>query len=135
MIRPSLVSLDLSSNHLDDLKDLVLNRLKKLDKLKNLILYGNPISVSLIIFHVDLLFYQPKYFQLIPNYRGFIVDTLVSLNYLDDQSISKDERLRYFNMKSFADSIKNESDVTITVSSLKNIYMPIELKVVYFYKL
>ena len=42
----SLVSLDLSSNHFDDLKDLVLNKMKKLEKLKNLILYGNPISVN-----------------------------------------------------------------------------------------
>ena len=68
-------------------------------------------------------------FKLIPNYRGFIVDTLTSLNYLDDQSITKDERLRHFNMKSYADLIKNESDVTITVSNLKNVYMPYELKV------
>jgi hypothetical protein len=33
-------------------------------------------------------------------------------------------------MKSYADAIKNESDVTITVLNLKNVYMPFELKVV-----
>jgi hypothetical protein len=55
---------------------------------------------------------------------------LTWLNYLDDQSISKDERLRHFNMKSYADAIKNESDVTITVLNLKNVYMPFELKVI-----
>ena len=49
IIRQSLVSLDLSSNHFDDLKDLVVNKFKKLEKLKSLILYGNPISVNYLL--------------------------------------------------------------------------------------
>ena len=47
IVRPALTSLDLSVNHFSNLKDLVLNKLKKLVKLKNLLLYGNPICVSL----------------------------------------------------------------------------------------
>jgi len=50
------------------------------------------------------------------------------LNYLDDQSISKDERFRYFNMRLYPDFVKNETEVTINVKSLKNIYAPIEIR-------
>lgn len=48
-----------------------------------------------------------SFFKLIPSYRGFIIDTLSELNVFDDQSISKDERFKYFNMKSQPGKLKN----------------------------
>jgi hypothetical protein len=42
----SLLSLDLSRNHFVNLKDLVVDKLKNLPKLRNLVLYANPICVS-----------------------------------------------------------------------------------------
>lgn len=42
----SLLSLDLSGNHIVNLKELVIYKLKLLPKLRNLVLYANPICVS-----------------------------------------------------------------------------------------
>jgi glucan phosphoethanolaminetransferase (alkaline phosphatase superfamily) len=62
-----------------------------------LILYA---LVTIVMFIANFLSFFFSFKKLIPSYRGFIIDTLSELNYFDDQSISKDERFRYFNMKS-----------------------------------
>lgn len=73
--RPNLISLDLSFNNLTDLFGLV-SQLSSLKKLRILVLQGNPLA-------------------LIPTYRGFIVDSLPKLSFLDDIHIGLDERYQF----------------------------------------
>lgn len=75
LLRPNLVSLDLSFNSLTDLLGLV-SQLCTLPSLRILLLQGNPLS-------------------LIPAYRGFLVDSLPKLSILDDIYIWPDERQQF----------------------------------------
>lgn len=75
LLRPNLVSLDLSFNSFTDLLGLV-SQLSSLQKLRVLVLRGNPLA-------------------LIPTYRGFLVDSLPKLSILDDIHIGPDERHQF----------------------------------------
>lgn len=75
LLRPNLVSLDLSFNSLTDLLELV-SQLSTLQSLRILVLQGNPLA-------------------LIPTYRGFLVDSLPKLSILDDIYIWPEEREQF----------------------------------------
>ncbi|XP_069789355.1 leucine-rich repeat-containing protein 43-like isoform X2 [Narcine bancroftii] len=97
----NLVSLDLSFNDFVNLRDIVAH-LTLLPKLKNLILQGNPLAF-------------------LPNYRGYLIDTLKNLSALDDVLISSDER-HMFNLMSKYDELNaNLARVTVSVGNVTGI--------------
>ncbi|XP_052800476.1 leucine-rich repeat-containing protein 43-like isoform X2 [Mya arenaria] len=105
---PELLSLDLSNNNLSDLLDIV-QKLGSLPKLRNLILQGNPLA-------------------LIPGYRGYTVDSLRKLNVLDDIMISADERHYFKGLARRREHILDEAKLLFSVSYIKGIPMPDEIK-------
>lgn len=105
---PSLLSLDLSHNNLCDLIEIV-RKLQSLPKLGNLILQGNPLS-------------------LLAAYRGYTVDTLKRLAYLDDITISADERYLYKGLSKKKECILDEAKVSFHVAYIKGVPKPEELQ-------
>jgi len=105
---PHLLSLDLSHNNLCDLMEIV-NKLQSLPKLGNLVLQGNPLS-------------------LLAAYRGFTIDCLKQLNYLDDSTISADERHVYKGLAKKKEHILDEVKVSLHVASIKGVPVPEEIK-------
>ncbi|XP_053375749.1 leucine-rich repeat-containing protein 43-like isoform X3 [Mercenaria mercenaria] len=105
---PQLLSLDLSNNNLSDLLDVV-RKLSSLPKLRNLVLQGNPLS-------------------LIPGYRGYTVDSLRKLSILDDIMISADERHYFKGLARRREHILDEAKVLLSVSYIKGIPVPDEIK-------
>ena len=71
---PSIVSLDLSNNQIED-ADYIIETLKDRPKLRCLYLRGN------------------RCIRLIPNYRKQMIASVISLRYLDDRPVSDVERL------------------------------------------
>ncbi|XP_052246796.1 leucine-rich repeat-containing protein 43-like isoform X3 [Dreissena polymorpha] len=105
---PQLLSLDLSNNNLSDILDVV-QKLSTLPKMRNLVLQGNPLS-------------------LIPGYRGYTVDCLRKLSVLDDIMISADERHYFKGLARRREHILDEAKVKLTVTYIKGLPMPEELK-------
>ncbi|ESP04133.1 hypothetical protein LOTGIDRAFT_237548 [Lottia gigantea] len=105
---PALLSLDLCNNNLTDLLDVV-RKLGTLPKLRNLILQGNPLSF-------------------IPGYRGYIIDSLRKLYILDDLMISADEKHHFKGLARRREYILDEAKLTLSVSYLKGLPVPEELK-------
>nr|XP_002125292.2 leucine-rich repeat-containing protein 43-like [Ciona intestinalis] len=104
---PSLMSLDLSYNNLNQLVELV-DRLASLPNLRNLILQGNPMS-------------------LIPGYRGHVVDALKELVVFDDVHISADEKHHYKGLGKKKELILDEAQLTVHFKGLNGIPIPAEL--------
>ncbi|GCB61707.1 hypothetical protein scyTo_0014372, partial [Scyliorhinus torazame] len=103
---PNLISLDLSFNDFSNLRDIV-THLNLLPNLKNLILLGNPLA-------------------LLPNYRGFILDSLQNLVSLDDVLISPDERHHFRGISKHRDLIVPDTQVTINIGKVRGIPNPID---------
>eukprot|EP00794_Sanderia_malayensis_P014043 gene14043-15502_t len=97
----NLMSLDLSANEITDLR-VTLQSLKLLPKLSNLLLKGNPLSLS-------------------SGYRGLVVDTLKQLKALDDQQISADEKHKFKGTSKLKGLCVDEAIVDISFSSLNGI--------------
>lgn len=104
--RPQLLSLDLCHNDLTKLTETA-TTIRTLPKLRNLILHGNPLAVSwfsqviqsrryeLVVFACGNDKRVNTFCQLVPAYRGYIINTLPDLLYLDDVIISADEKHYY----------------------------------------
>ncbi|KAK3787039.1 hypothetical protein RRG08_037317 [Elysia crispata] len=105
---PNLLSLDLSHNNLCDLMEMV-RKMTTLPKLRNLILQGNPLS-------------------LIPGYRGYTIDCLRRLTVLDDIHISADEKHHFKGLARRREFILDEAKVQISVSYMKGLPCPEEIK-------
>ncbi|XP_032898912.1 leucine-rich repeat-containing protein 43 [Amblyraja radiata] len=103
---PNLISLDLSFNDFVDLMDIVAH-IALLPKLKNLILQGNP-------------------FAFLPNYRGFVIDSLPNLTALDDVLISSDERHTFKLMSKYEEFNNNVARVTIKIGNVTGIPNPVD---------
>ncbi|XP_067911596.1 leucine-rich repeat-containing protein 43-like [Heterodontus francisci] len=103
---PNLISLDLSFNDFENLPDIVA-KLSLLPNLKNLILQGNPMT-------------------LLPNYRGFTIDSLQNLVSLDDVLITPHERHQFKDISKRQDFIVNDSEVTIDIGKVTGIPNPID---------
>ncbi|XP_055511688.1 leucine-rich repeat-containing protein 43-like isoform X2 [Leucoraja erinacea] len=103
---PNLLSLDLSFNDFVDLMDIVAH-IALLPKLKNLILQGNP-------------------FAFLPNYRGFVIDSLPNLTALDDVLISSDERHGFKLMSKYEEFNNNVARVTIKIGNVTGIPNPVD---------
>ncbi|NWV62835.1 LRC43 protein, partial [Malurus elegans] len=102
---PNLISLDLSFNSLTDLLELV-SQLSTLPKLQILVLQGNPLA-------------------LIPAYRGFLVDSLPKLSYLDGIQIWPDERLRFHGLaKQPGELLMSEARVVVSIGEMKGLPDP-----------
>ncbi|XP_014816885.1 PREDICTED: leucine-rich repeat-containing protein 43 [Calidris pugnax] len=101
---PNLVSLDLSFNNFTDLMELV-SQLSSLQKLRVLVLQGNPLV-------------------LIPTYRGFLVDSLPKLSFLDDIHIGPDERLQFHGLAKQPELIRNEARVVVSIGEIKGVPDP-----------
>uniref|UniRef100_A0A8C9L5W0 Leucine rich repeat containing 43 n=1 Tax=Pavo cristatus TaxID=9049 RepID=A0A8C9L5W0_PAVCR len=101
---PNLISLDLSFNNLTDLFGLV-SQLTSLKKLHILVLQGNPLA-------------------LIPAYRGFVVDSLPKLSFLDDIHIGLDERYQFRGLSKQPELIKNEARVVVSIGKIKGVPDP-----------
>nr|XP_009939936.1 PREDICTED: leucine-rich repeat-containing protein 43-like [Opisthocomus hoazin] len=105
---PNLVSLDLSFNSFMDLPRLV-SQLSSLQKLRVLVLQGNPLA-------------------LIPTYRGFLVDSLPKLSFLDDIHIGPDERHQFHGLARQPELIRNEARVVVSVGEIKGVPDPSALQ-------
>lgn len=104
---PNLLSLDFAFNNLCDLLDIV-KKLQTLPKLRNLVLQGNPIS-------------------LVPAYRGYTIDSLRALDFLDDVAISADEKHHFKGLARRKEYILDEAKTILTVEYIKGIPQPEEL--------
>ncbi|XP_041058981.1 leucine-rich repeat-containing protein 43-like [Carcharodon carcharias] len=102
---PNLISLDLSFNDFVNLRNVAF--LNLLPNLKNLIFLGNPLA-------------------LLPNYRGFIIDTLKNLISLDDVLISPDERHHFKGIAKQHDFFVPVSQITIDIGKVTGIPKPID---------
>lgn len=71
-------------------------------------------------------------FQLVPGYRGFTIDSIKKLSYLDDISVSADERHQYRGLSRRREYILDEAKITFSVQVLKGVLMPEEIKVIYY---
>uniref|UniRef100_A0A8C5UHQ1 Leucine rich repeat containing 43 n=1 Tax=Malurus cyaneus samueli TaxID=2593467 RepID=A0A8C5UHQ1_9PASS len=100
---PNLISLDLSFNSLTDLLELV-SQLSTLPKLRILVLQGNPLA-------------------LLPAYRGFLVDSLPKLSYLDGIQIWPDERLRFHGLANQPE-LMSEARVVVSIGEMKGLPDP-----------
>ncbi|KAK2148905.1 hypothetical protein LSH36_476g02066 [Paralvinella palmiformis] len=105
---PHLLSLDLSHNNLCDLMEVV-RKLQTLPKLRNILLQGNPLS-------------------LVPGYRGYVIDSLRNLDFLDDISISADEKHHFKGLAKRKEYILDEAKVLLQTGFIKGIPQPEELK-------
>ncbi|XP_051888472.1 leucine-rich repeat-containing protein 43-like [Pristis pectinata] len=103
---PNLISLDLSFNDFVNLLDIVAH-LTLLPKLKNLILQGNP-------------------FALLPNYRGYVIDTLKNLTALDDVLISSDERHIFMLVSKYEEFNANVARIKLSIGNVTGIPNPID---------
>ncbi|NXC31227.1 LRC43 protein, partial [Campylorhamphus procurvoides] len=101
---PNLISLDLSFNNLTDLLGLV-SQLCTLQKLRILVLQGNPLA-------------------LIPTYRGFLVDSLPKLSFLDDIYIRPDERQQFQGLARQPELSRSEVRVVVSVGEMKGVPAP-----------
>uniref|UniRef100_A0A8C5UF46 Leucine rich repeat containing 43 n=1 Tax=Malurus cyaneus samueli TaxID=2593467 RepID=A0A8C5UF46_9PASS len=102
---PNLISLDLSFNSLTDLLELV-SQLSTLPKLRILVLQGNPLA-------------------LLPAYRGFLVDSLPKLSYLDGIQIWPDERLRFHGLANQpGEPLMSEARVVVSIGEMKGLPDP-----------
>ncbi|XP_078409003.1 leucine-rich repeat-containing protein 43-like [Cetorhinus maximus] len=102
---PNLISLDLSFNDFVNLRNVAF--LNFLPNLKNLIFLGNPLA-------------------LLPNYRGFIIDTLQNLISLDDVLISPDERHHFKGIAKQHDFVVPVSQITIDIGKVTGIPRPFD---------
>ncbi|NXG00602.1 LRC43 protein, partial [Sakesphorus luctuosus] len=98
---PNLISLDLSFNSLTDLLGLVA-QLCTLPKLRILVLQGNPLA-------------------LIPTYRGFLVDSLPKLSFLDDIHVGPDERQQFHGLAGQPELSRSEARVVVSVGEMKGV--------------
>ncbi|NXA03970.1 LRC43 protein, partial [Sapayoa aenigma] len=105
---PNLVSLDLSFNNLTDLLGLV-SQLSSLQKLRILVLQGNPLA-------------------LIPTYRGFLVDSLPRLSFLDDIHVGPDERQQFHGLARQPELSRSEARVVVSVGEMKGVPDPSTLQ-------
>ncbi|KAK2157160.1 hypothetical protein NP493_1901g00010 [Ridgeia piscesae] len=105
---PELLSLDLGRNNLTDLLNII-RKLQTLPKLRNLVLIGNPLALT-------------------PGYRGYTIDSLKKLEYLDDVIITADERHQFKGLAKRKECVLDEAKVTMSVEFIKNLPMPEELK-------
>jgi len=96
-----LLFLDLSFNHIHNLKDTI-TAVKLLSKLRSLLLRGNPL-----------------YFFL--GYRGVLIDSLKLLSILDDIHVSADERLSLKGMSKLKGLIYDQFVFNIKLDSLKGL--------------
>uniref|UniRef100_G1MZH9 Leucine rich repeat containing 43 n=1 Tax=Meleagris gallopavo TaxID=9103 RepID=G1MZH9_MELGA len=103
---PNLISLDLSFNNLTDLFGLV-SQLSSLKKLRTLVLQGNPLA-------------------LIPAYRGFVVDSLPKLSFLDDIHIGLDERYQFRDLSNAL--LSQKSRVVVSIGKIKGVPDPTTLQ-------
>ncbi|XP_072271949.1 leucine-rich repeat-containing protein 43 isoform X2 [Pyxicephalus adspersus] len=101
---PNLVSLDLSFNDLTDLFDLI-SRLCTLDKLRILVLQGNPLTF-------------------IPDYRGYTIDSLKKLCVLDDISILPDEKHKNAGLFKQKESLDNKAKLFVHIGKVQGIPNP-----------
>ncbi|KAJ7419331.1 leucine-rich repeat-containing protein 43 [Willisornis vidua] len=101
---PNLISLDLSFNSLTDLLGLV-SQLCTLPKLRILVLQGNPLA-------------------LIPTYRGFLVDSLPKLSFLDDIHVGPDERQQFHGLAGQPELSRSEARVVVSVGEMKGVPDP-----------
>ncbi|CAF0887509.1 unnamed protein product [Brachionus calyciflorus] len=99
-----LVSLDLSSNNLYELANLIIE-LENLKNLKVLILSRNPVG-------------------LIPGYRGLVIDSLPNLFSLDDTPITKEERINFQDFKLYADILSEHAEIIYNFLQIKNLIFP-----------
>ncbi|NXF04153.1 LRC43 protein, partial [Smithornis capensis] len=105
---PNLVSLDLSFNNLTDLLGLV-SQLSSLQKLRVLLLQGNPLAF-------------------IPTYRGFLVDSLPRLSFLDDIHVGHDERQQFQGLAGQPELSGSEARVVVSVGKMKGVPDPSTLQ-------
>uniref|UniRef100_A0A8C3UL57 Leucine rich repeat containing 43 n=1 Tax=Catharus ustulatus TaxID=91951 RepID=A0A8C3UL57_CATUS len=101
LLRPNLISLDLSFNSLTDLPGLV-SQLSTLPNLHILLLQGNPLALT-------------------PTYRGFLVDSLPKLSILDDIHIWPEEREHFYGL---ARQPGDEARVVVSIGELKGLPNP-----------
>ncbi|XP_057295419.1 leucine-rich repeat-containing protein 43-like isoform X2 [Hydractinia symbiolongicarpus] len=104
----SLLSLDLSFNYLSDVKSTV-DALKKLPKLKSLVLKGNPL-----------------YFFI--GHRGYVIDSIKSLTFLDEVRISEDERHHFKGLTNLKDLCLDDMCITVKIDGLKGLSRPDEME-------
>uniref|UniRef100_A0A4W3HC16 Leucine rich repeat containing 43 n=1 Tax=Callorhinchus milii TaxID=7868 RepID=A0A4W3HC16_CALMI len=102
---PQLVSLDLSFNNLLGLQELV-TQLRRLPNLRNLILQGNPLNF-------------------LPQYRGYLIDSLPQLYTLDDVWISPSERHQFTGLSNNAQLLVNAVQVTVSIGNVTGILNPV----------
>ncbi|RNA40413.1 leucine-rich repeat-containing 43 [Brachionus plicatilis] len=100
----SLVSLDLTSNNIQDLTNLIIE-LENLKNLKVLILSRNPVV-------------------LYPGYRGLVIDSLTNLYSLDDSPIKKEERINYQDFKLYRDFFTHHAEILFNFISIRNLVFP-----------
>lgn len=102
----SLLSLDLSFNYLSDVKSTV-DALKKLPKLSSLVLQGNPL-----------------YFFI--GHRGYVIDSIKCLTFLDEVRISEDERHHFKGLTNLKDLCWNDMCIAVKIDGLKGLSKPDE---------
>jgi len=100
----TLLSLDLSNNDLCDIQSSV-ECLKGLPKLRNLLLQGNPLRFFL-------------------GYRGFVVDSLKSLSFLDDTRISAEEKHKFKGLSKLKDLPTTHYSIEIKLPLLNGVCKP-----------
>ncbi|KAM5193768.1 leucine-rich repeat-containing protein 43 [Mantella aurantiaca] len=101
---PTLISLDLSFNDLTDLFDLI-SRLCTLDKLRILILQGNPLTF-------------------VTAYRGYTIDSLKKLCVLDDISVLPDEKHKYSGLCKQKESLTSNAKMFVHIGNVQGIPNP-----------
>ncbi|XP_063171914.1 leucine-rich repeat-containing protein 43 [Candoia aspera] len=102
---PNLVSLDLSYNDFTNLLSL-LSKLLTLNKLRILILQGNP-------------------FALLPGYRGFAIDSLPQISVFDDVIITPDERHNFLHLSGFPELLLHEVKLIVTIGKIRGVPSPV----------
>ncbi|XP_042297814.1 LOW QUALITY PROTEIN: leucine-rich repeat-containing protein 43 [Sceloporus undulatus] len=102
---PSLVSLDLSYNNFTNLLNL-LSKLSNLEKLRILILQGNPLA-------------------LLPGYRGFTIDSLPKLCILDDVIITPDERHNFLGLATEPEILRRSAKMIVSIGKIRGVPYPI----------
>jgi len=69
-------------------------------------------------------------FQLIPGYRGHVVDALKQLTIFDDTNVTADEKHHFKGLGKKKELILDEALCTVSIGKLSGIPMPDEMKVV-----
>uniref|UniRef100_A0A8C7E754 Leucine rich repeat containing 43 n=1 Tax=Naja naja TaxID=35670 RepID=A0A8C7E754_NAJNA len=104
LLRPNLVSLDLSYNNFTNLLSL-LSTLSTLKKLRVLTLQGNP-------------------FALLPAYRGFTIDSLPHISVFDDVIITPEERHNFLNLSTFPEALLTDVQLIVTLGKMRGVPNP-----------